>query len=190
MTPEEKLDAVSRMIESRGLDSYMLWTLAPPDLFAAVFSYPNGEQAPSDSPIVQFLQRGGARLYRDLIEQHVRHSSVKQLQASILHEVSLLPEHMRSLTSGYVDAVNRALAYDRGFWQSSSCVRAATALWVIAALVFRCDEAQSCCCYPLSAKSHKLAFSLLQICTLSIAYSASLEPKQRKLMGIRKGLFG
>ena len=82
-----------------------------------------------------------------------------------------------------------AFTYNQEFWQSTSCARASTAFWIIAAQTYKSDEAESCCCYPLSVKNHALAFSLLQIATLSFAYSASLQPKQRRFMGIRKGLF-
>ena len=42
----------------------------------------------------------------------------------------------------------------------------------------------------LEPSNHELAFGLFQICTLSFAYSASIQRKQRKFMGIRKGIFG
>ena len=39
------------------------------------------------------------------------------------------------------------------------------------------------------AKNQEIAFQIFQIAALSFAYSASTQKKQRKFMGIRKGLF-
>ena len=124
------------------------------------------------------------------MEEHLNAQSTPQLQLAVLSEVGLLPERLRPSALRFVDAVNTIFAHDQRFWQLTSCFQAATAVWVVAATMYDDEEVTATVAQPLAMRRHQLAFGLFQIPTLSFAYSASTQRRQRQFMGIRKGIFG
>ena len=91
---------------------------------------------------------------------------------------------------GYIDVTNRQLAYDQEFWSRVTCREAFEAIIEIAIESMPIGDKVASVNEALEPSNHELAFGLFQICTLSFAYSASTQRKQRQFMGIRKGIFG
>ena len=105
-------------------------------------------------------------------------------------ETLLLPENFQPFVMGYIDVVNARLARDKRFWDTATCRAAFEAIMEIAVDVFPLSGIIHCVEDALKPENDALAFQLLQIPTLSLAYSASTQRKQRRFMGIRKGFFG
>lgn len=141
----------------------------------------------ADSQLSKFLSQAGERPYRDLVEHHIKKQTHHQLQKAVLGEVALLPEGWADLAESWIDRVNKQFGYDKKFWETATCEEAFHAVLGIATDHFRhrglIDSAED----ALLPQNHEQAFGLFQIATLSFAYSAALEPKQREFMGIGKG---
>lgn len=143
-----------------------------------------------ESQLTQFLKGAGSKPYRDLIAYHIKWQSVKKLQRAAVGEWSLLLKQLQPFVETYIDAVNLRLGYDKNFWESATCQQAFEEIIGIALQVFPLDGKINDVKDALKPENHELSFQLLQILTLNFAYSASTQRKQRKFMGIRKGLFG
>ena len=105
-------------------------------------------------------------------------------------ETELLPQHLRPSIVDYIDATNSRFGYDSEFWAQATCRQAFDEIINVAIEMLPLDSVIASIKDALNPKNHGLAFQLFQIPTLSFAYSASSQRKQRKFMGIRKGLFG
>ena len=132
----------------------------------------------------------GNKPYRKLIEYHIKGQSAAQLQAAVLGETSLLPDHLRAFIEAYIDSINLRFGYDKQFWETATRKDAFLAILEAATELLPLDGRLASVEDALLAENRELAFQLFQIATLSFAYSASLERKQRKFMGIRKNIFG
>ena len=143
-----------------------------------------------DSQLTKFLQGAGDKPYRDLVAYHIKQQSVEKLQKAVIGESSLLPHNLQPLIESYIDAVNLKFGDDKGFWESATCQQAFEEIIDIAAQVFPLDGKISSVTDALKPENCELSFQLFQIPTMSFAYSASTQRKQRKFMGIRKGFFG
>ena len=142
------------------------------------------------SQLDEFLKGAGQRPYRQLVEHHLRRKSVPDLQQAVIGETDLLPQQVRPFVMGYIDVTNRQLAYDQEFWSRVTCREAFEAIIEIAIESMPIGDKVASVNEALEPSNHELAFGLFQICTLSFAYSASTQRKQRQFMGIRKGIFG
>ena len=142
------------------------------------------------SQLEEFLSGAGNRPYRELVEHHIKRTSTKRLQEAVLSETALLPEEFQPLVLDYIDETNARFGYDREFWALTSCGDAFKAIIGAAISIFPLDVILESVESALEPENHELAFQLFQIPTLSFAYSASTQRKQRKFMGIRKGIFG
>ena len=85
---------------------------------------------------------------------------------------------------------NKKLVNNKKFWAEASGYFAYKVIIDIAVKCFPLDNRIVSHKDTLNPENNELAFILFQIPTLSFAYSASTQRKQRKFMGIRKGLFG
>ena len=142
------------------------------------------------SQLEEFLSGAANRHYRHLVEYHMGRMSTKRLQESVLGETVLLPQKLQPLVIDYIDETNSRFGYDRDFWAQATCRDAFEAFIDAAISIFPLDGVLESLEDALESENHELAFQLFQIPTLSFAYSASTQRKQRKLMGIRKGIFG
>ncbi|MHB8078174.1 MAG: DUF4339 domain-containing protein [Candidatus Krumholzibacteriia bacterium] len=142
------------------------------------------------TPLSRFLKEAGSKPYRDLVQHHLQRCSSSHLQKATLGETATLPLDYRGKVVDYIDAVGAMLSYDAEFWGHASCETALVRVLTIARSVFAPVDVPLSLADALLPEKHALAFSLFQIATLSIAYSASAQKKQREFMGIRKGLFG
>lgn len=142
------------------------------------------------SQLSQFLTSAGDRPYRDLIAYHIKRQSARKLQEAVLGEISLLPAHVRSSVEGYIDDINLRYGYDKNFWETTTCRKAFDLIIEAAAERLPLKDTIETVEDALRPENHELAFQLFQIPTLSFAYSASGQRKQRKFMGIRKAIFG
>ena len=138
----------------------------------------------------EFLKEAGQKPYRQLVEYHLKKKSVPELQQAAIGETDLLPQQLRPFVMGYIDDLNRQLAYDQEFWSRVTCREAFEAIIEIAVESMPIGDKVASVNEALEPSNHELAFGLFQICTLSFAYSASTQRKQRQFMGIRKGIFG
>jgi hypothetical protein len=103
--------------------------------------------------------------------------------------VEMLPEAAKTHVLEFIDSVNERMGYDRRFWAHGE-VRTAFGYIIQEAIkILNVAEWISAERDAYEPDNHELAFNLFQIATLSFAYSASMNRKQRKFMGVRKGLF-
>ena len=142
------------------------------------------------SHLDEFLSGASQKPYRKLVEYHLRRTAVPNLQKAVLDEIDHLPQQVRPFVMDYIDVTNRQLAYDQEFWSRVTCREAFEAIIEIAVESLPIGDRVASVNEALEPSNHELAFGLFQICTLSFAYSASIQRKQRKFMGIRKGIFG
>lgn len=139
--------------------------------------------------LTEFLDVAGAKPYRQLVEHHIRRQSTDQISAGLRGEIELLPTSLQAYVETFIDVVNARIGYDRIFWSGASCREAAEAISDIASQVIPTENLLSAFESTLREGRADLSFGIFQIATLNFAYSASFQPKQRKFMGIRKGLF-
>ncbi len=140
--------------------------------------------------ISELLKAIGNEPYRNLIGSLIQKHSTKHLQHQVLGEASLLPKELQGYVMDYIDVTNNRFAYRGDFWQGASCEQAFVIV-MDTALNFlpikdRCPTWRA----AYEPENQELAYSLFMIPTMSIAYSASMNKAQRKLMGIKKGIFG
>jgi len=140
--------------------------------------------------LIQFLEGAGEKPYRQLVEYHIKRTPTKQLQQAVLDEISIAPEKIKPMMMGYIDVVNEQLGYNSEFWAQATCRQAFDEIIKIAMAIFQNDIVIASLEDALAERNHDLSFQLFQIPTVSFAYSASTQKKQRKFMGIRKGLLG
>ena len=140
----------------------------------------------SQSELVRFLSNATDAPYRLLIQRHMRTQSARMMMAVVDYERGLLPEKLRPKVIEFIDAVNGRFGYDANFWRNGDCKTAFG--WIIqeAIKTLPISDYVGAEQDAYRPENHALAFGLFQIATLSFAYSASLTPKQRKFMGIRK----
>ena len=137
-----------------------------------------------------FLQNGGHRPYRELIQEHLRRQPTRKLQEASVWEITNLPEAAQDEATAYIDAINARFGHDKDFWATASCQGAFEAIIEIAIAMLPLEDRIKSVESALHPENQELTFSLFQIPTISFAYSASTQRTQRRFMGIRKGLFG
>jgi len=143
-----------------------------------------------NSQLQEFLDGGGSRPYRELVQHHVNRTPVRQLQMAVMGEAARCPITLSpDVVMEFIDLTGAQLGYDKEFWKLATCREALDRIVDIAALYLP-REAFGGLDDTLLPANHDLVFCLFQIATLSFAYSASLQRKQRKFMGIRKGILG
>ena len=140
--------------------------------------------------ISEFLNALGNELYRNLIGGLIQKHSTTQLQHQVLGEVSLLPKELQGYVMDYIDVTNNRIAYNANFWQASSCEQAFVIVMETALNFLPIKDRIPTLRAAYEPENQELAYNLFMIPTMSIAYSASMNKAQRKLMGIRKGFFG
>ncbi len=144
----------------------------------------------AQSQLEEFLNRAGEKPYRELVQYHIKRTGTLELQKAVLDETGLLPQDLQEFVIAYIDATNSQFGYDQSFWTKATCREAFEAIIRVAIATLPISNQFVSVAGALEAKNHVLAFQLFQISTLSFAYSASTQRKQRKFMGIRKGLLG
>jgi hypothetical protein len=142
------------------------------------------------SQLEEFLNGAGDKPYRELIQYHIKRTGTRDLQKAVLGETEMLPANLQGFVMEYIDATNSQFGHDREFWAQATCWQAFDAIMDVAINVLPVKDRISSISDALKASNHVLALQLFQIPTLSFAYSASTQRKQRQFMGIRKGLFG
>lgn len=142
------------------------------------------------SHLDEFPSEAGENPYRRLVERHLRRTSVSNLQKALLSEVDGLPRPAQPFVVDYIDVLNRELAYDQEFWGTATCRKAFEVIIEIAVGSLPISDRMASLNEALEPSNHELAFGLFQVCTLNFAYSAATQRKQRKFMGIRKGILG
>ena len=142
------------------------------------------------SEFSEFIQYAGPKPYRKLIQHHLKKQSTRQLQVGGMGTVEFLPEVAQEHVIEFIDAVNERVVCDQHFWKHGD-VKTAFG-FIIQEAVKTLDIGQwiSAERDAYKTENHELAFNLFQIATMNIAYSASMNKKQRKFMGVRAGLFG
>lgn len=143
----------------------------------------------SEHPLATLLKNARQKPYRKFVEHHLRRGSTEQLRLASVETMELLPESVQDLTIEYIDAVSNAIGYDKHFWDHADVGTAfgyviQTAIKVLPIENWIKNEKDS-----YKPENHELAFNLFQIATLTFAYSASMNRKQREFMGVSKGLF-
>lgn len=126
------------------------------------------------------MAEAGNRPYRELVEHHIRKQSTNQLRIASVGELSGLPESLQPKGMSFIDVVNEQLSYDRQFWQTATCREAFERIVAIAFDHFDDDDRLAATSDdPFWLDEEQLGFALLQISTLSFAYSASTQRAQR-----------
>ena len=142
------------------------------------------------SELAEFLHNAGPKSYRELIQHHLRKQSTRQLQEGATGTVEFLPEPAQEHVIEFIDAVNERIGYDQHFWKYGDVKTAFGYIIQEAIKTLNVGQWLSAERDAYQPDNHELAFNLFQIATLSFAYSASMDKKQRKFMGVRKGLLG
>jgi hypothetical protein len=142
------------------------------------------------SQLEEFLNGAGDKPYRELIQYHIKRTGTRELQKAVLGETQMLPANLQGFVMGYIDATNSQFGYEKEFWSQATCRQAFDAIMNVAISEFPITDRISSIGDARKPSNHALALQLFQIPTLSFAYSASTQRKQRQSMGIRKGLFG
>ena len=143
-----------------------------------------------ENQLEEFLSGAGKRPYRELIQYHIKRTATRDLQNAVLGETQMLPTNHQAFVMEFIDVINLQFGYDQAFWSRATCRQAFDAIINVAMDTFPINDRISSVAEALQKENHSFAFQLFQIPTLSFAYSASTQRKQRKFMGIRKGLFG
>jgi len=139
--------------------------------------------------LTEFLESVEGRLYRKLVEHHIRKQSTDQIASSLRDEVELLPSHLRGKIETFIDVVNAGVGHDRSFWAKATCQDAAVAISEAAMRVMSPSDIYRAV-EPIGQEWWgDNSLGIFQIATLNFAHSASFQRRQRKFMGIRKGLF-
>ena len=141
------------------------------------------------SEFAEFLRNAGPKPYRELIQHHLRDQSTQQMQAGMAGTIELLPEAAREHVTEYIDAVNGRIGYDHNFWMHADVKTAFGFIIQEAIKTLNVGQWLSAEKDAYQSENHELAFNLFQIPTLNFAYSAWMDKRQRKFMGIRKGFF-
>lgn len=139
--------------------------------------------------LLEFMDGAADRPYRELIQHHIVKQSRSKLQQAVIGETILLPENLQPMIIDYIDETNSQLSYNQDFWSNASCKHAFEIIMEIAIDFLPIHNQISTVESALKPENQELAFQLFQIPTMSFAYSASTQKKQRKFMGIKKGLF-
>ena len=139
---------------------------------------------------IDFLNGAGDKPYRQLIEHYIKKMPTQVLQKEVLEIISSQPIGVRPMYEQYIDVVNNEFGYDRNFWENATCRQAFKIIIDIAIQILPVGDSISSIEDALKPQNDKLVFDLFLMPSLSVAYSASTQRKQRKLMGIRKGLLG
>ncbi len=142
------------------------------------------------SEFAEFFRNTGPKPYRELIQHHLKRQSTRQLQEGVMGTVEFLPEAAQQHVTEFIDAANERLAYDQHFWMHADVKTAFGYIIQEANMTLNLDQWMSEGWDAYEADNLELAFNIFQIATLSFAYSASMDKKQRKFMGVRKGLLG
>lgn len=140
--------------------------------------------------LFEFLDGAGNKLYRELIQHHIRRQSKAELQKAVLGESSLVPEELQPMIMHYIDMTNERFSYDQTFWSTANCRQAFEQIIQVAIDFLPVKQRIPTLQSAFKVENQELAFLLFQISTLSFAYSASTQRVQRKFMGISKGIFG
>jgi hypothetical protein len=142
------------------------------------------------SRLQEFLDGAGGRPYRELIQYHIRRTPARRLQEAAMGEAALCPVELPDQGMEFIDAINAELGYDKHFWDTATCHEALDRVVSVAMQATPLGMTVRTLDDALLPANHESVFCLFQIATLSFAYSASLQRKQRKFMGIRKGILG
>lgn len=132
---------------------------------------------------------GSHKPYRKLVEHHLRRQSTARILLAAQGEVELLPDVTQRRVSEFIDAVNERIGYDQRFWRNADIKTAFGFIIQEAIKELEIDpwiRSESDAYLP---ENHELALNIFQIATLNMAHSASMSPKQRKFMGIKKDSF-
>ena len=143
----------------------------------------------SYSILSEFLDGAGDRPFRELVQAHIRRQPTAKLHQAVLWEVSNLPENIRPKIESYIDAINERFGYDQEFWAEVTCLEAFTSFMLTAYEFLPIGDRIKSIESSFEDDNQAIAFGIFQISALRFAYSASTQKKQRKFMGIRKGLF-
>ena len=140
-------------------------------------------------PVSYFLAGAGYSPYRELIQRYVKRKSSSRLQDAFEAEESLLPSHLRGLVGAYVHSLSLRFAQDRSYWKTASCRDAFETVIEVAMEMLPLETMIATKEDAFRKENQSLAYKLFKIANLSFAYLASMQPKQRKLMGIHNNLF-
>lgn len=143
----------------------------------------------SEGILSKFLDGAGDRPYKELVQAHIRKQSTSKLQQAVSWETSNLPKSISAQIESFIDAINERFAYDNDFWKEVTCLEAFTSFMLTAFEFLPINDRIKSIEASFESENQEIAFQIFQIATLSFAYSASTQKKQRKFMGIRKGLF-
>lgn len=143
----------------------------------------------SEGILSEFFDGASERPFRELIQAHIRRQSTAKLHQAVSWEVSNLPEIAQPKIESYIDAINERFGYDKEFWAKVTCLEAFTSFMLTAFEFLPIGSQIKSIESAFEPDNQELAFGIFQISALSFAYSASTQKKQRKFMGIRKGMF-
>jgi len=141
-----------------------------------------------DSRLTEFLEGASSRLYRELIEYHIKRSSSKHLSETLSEEIRAIPVYLGEHMEHFIEYSIRDLTTDKIFWESSNCRDAFERIISMAIEVLPLTGQIDNVDDSLAPENTGLAFQLFQTITVKLAWLASSQPSIRAFMGIRKGI--
>ena len=140
-------------------------------------------------PVSCLLAETGESPYREVIQHFIDEKSSSRLRDEAVDEESLLPYHLKETVAAYLQSLSLRLAEDRGYWRTATCREALETIVEVAMEVLPIETMIATKEDAFREENQALVFRLFKIANLSFAHSASVLPKQRKLMGIHNHLF-
>ena len=134
----------------------------------------------------QFIVSVANRSYRKLVAERMMDKSESQLGEAVREAESMLPERLRPLVPGYLDAARDKFLRSKLFWEASTCREALANILELAGEVIDDDDVWRCHKQPFG-EDVDVAAALFEVSTASFAYAAGQGQDQRRLMGIKKG---
>ena len=134
----------------------------------------------------QFIVSVANRPYRKLVAERMMDKSESQLGEAVREAESMLPERLRPLVPGYLDAARDKFLRSKLFWEASTCREAVANILELAGEVIDDDDVWRCHKQPFG-EDVDVAAALFEVSTASFAYAAGQGQDQRRLMGIKKG---
>ncbi len=134
----------------------------------------------------QFIVSVANRPYRKLVAERMMDKSESQLGEAVREAESMLPERLRPLVPGYLDAARDKFLRSKLFWEASTCREALANILELAGEVIDDDDVWRCHKQPFG-EDVDVAAALFEVSTASFAYAAGQGQDQRRLMGIKKG---
>lgn len=110
----------------------------------------------------------------ELVEDHLKKQSKDSLQEGVMGTIELFPEHAKNLAVDFIDRWNMIALNNKNLWSYNTSKVFCNVI----------EDAKNVFCKNNIQYDDEMLFNMFQIVVMSYAYSASINPRLRKAMGI------